>query len=744
MTSMAQEDNYGAEHIIVLKGLDPVRKRPGMYIGSTGPNGLHHLISEIIDNSIDEVLASHASLIQLILHADHSFTVIDNGRGIPTDIHPITGISALETVLTVLHSGGKFDNTSMRGGYRVSGGLHGVGLSVVNALSERVEVRVVRNGKGYKMGFRRGDRVSDLVTGVINTEHEAVIEHDEEELRFPRMSGTSVRVLPDIDVFKGWDGRPSIALDIHMIVERLDELAYLIPGLVLTLDDERNATHINNNDTIHTKKNVMITKRGLKVFSHTGGLEEYVNFLCIDRTSLFGNATSATNDVKKIERKKKTIPEHNPPPLKFDTQHPLTHLLASDGSTILLSSPMYNHTNVHVSIALRWSSNVYSESLISFVNNIRTNNGGTHVDGLKAGLTRCVNAVSKKHIMEKNGRVGKVHNLKGSFIREGLTAILCVKVREPEFEGQTKERLGNPEVRQIVDSLVSSELTKLFEFRPDVLYAIHKKASDAHATAIAARAAREMVRRKTFLIDTFLPGKLADCSSKDPRETEVFIVEGDSAAGSAKQGRDRRTQAILPIRGKILNIERASAERVYQNAELQSLIAALGLGVNGNEFKKTSLRYNKVIIMTDADVDGAHIRVLLLTFFWRYQRELIEKGHIYIAQPPLYKITNGSGWKKVERYVYNEIEKESVLDKLKEQGMGKITMQRYKGLGEMMPGQLWSTTMNPSCRALLQVTVNDCVLADRTISVLMGEDVSPRKVFISERAKAIKWGQLDV
>jgi len=423
---------------------------------------------------------------------------------------------------------------------------------------------------------------------------------------------------------------------------------------------------------------------------------------------------------------------------------PLARLISSDGSTLLLSSSIYDNKIVSVKAALRWSSEVYSESILSFVNNIRTKDGGTHVEGLKAGLTRCIKVGSKRRLNGKGNNYEEVLNLKGDFIREGLTSIICVQVRDPEFEGQTKGRLGNSDVRHIVDSVVTRELTKLFDFRPDILDSIIKNAHNAQSATMAARAARHIVRSKTLLTSTVLPGKLADCSSQDSRETEIFIVEGDSAAGSAKQGRDRRTQAVLPIRGKILNFERASLKQVYQNTELQSLIAALGLGLNINEFKDRSLRYNKIIIMTDADDDGAHIRVLLLTFFWRYRRELIEKGHVYIAQPPLYKIMKISGRNTLEWYVYNQKEKENFIFMQGSQTKSKIIIQRYKGLGEMMPKQLWSTTMNPSRRKLLQITSIDCASADYTLSMLMGESVGPRKDFISNHAEAIDWSNIDI
>ena len=540
--------NYGADQIQVLEGLEPVRKRPGMYIGSTGPKGLHHLVYEVVDNAIDEALAGYCTHIEIDINADGSVTVVDNGRGIPTDIHPTTGRSALETVLTVLHAGGKFGG----GGYKVSGGLHGVGVSVVNALSEWVEVKVWRQGKEHFQRFERGNPIGTL-EATPNEEHS---------------TGTQVSFLPDTQIFK--DG---IEFDYHTLASRLKELAYLNAGVRITFGDRR----------ANSPKE--------EQFYYEGGIREYVTYMTTDKTPLH--------------------------------------------EEIVYTSGEKN--DVQVEVALQWCVDAYSDTLLGFANNIRTIDGGTHLEGLKAVLTRTLNSVARKRNKLKDGD----SNLGGENIREGLTGVISVKVPDPEFEGQTKTKLGNTEVRGIVDTLVGEALTEFLEFNPGVADAIIEKAVQAFKAAEAARRARELVRRKSVLESSTLPGKLADCSSKDPSESEIFIVEGDSAGGSAKQGRDRRFQAILPLRGKILNIEKTDDAKIYKNTEIQALITALGLGIKGDDFDMSSLRYHRVVIMTDADVDGAHIRTLLLTFFYRYQRDLVDQGYIYIACPPLYKLERG-------------------------------------------------------------------------------------------------------
>eukprot|EP00986_Skeletonema_menzelii_P020443 scaffold31178_cov154-Skeletonema_menzelii.AAC.9 len=811
-TSKTTSDVYSANQITVLSGLEPVRKRPGMYIGSTGPDGLHHLVYEVLDNSVDEALAGHASLINMVLHdcdddedpkRRNCCTIEDDGRGIPTDVHPTTKISALETVLTVLHAGGKFDNSQQGSGYKVSGGLHGVGISVVNALSEFVTVNVDRKvGKKQSdpterkmMRFERGIPVGGLQDVDIDSEASknrwdgvifqtkdskgASLGGDEDDgdskskgkaktkakpktkaasqkkdsafddetttleyktnlvqtISSKRASGTTVTFKPDITVFKGMNGKPDITFDAAKLAMRFDEIAYLNAGLVLTMQDKRASSMKKGVD----KSNVVT------IFHHAGGLAEYVDLLCKGKTPLFGEGSAGAKPTRKAA-KIKGGEDDNSVGLK----------LSSDGTTLLFhaeiipSSPDAPQTPIAIDAALRYSANTYSEQILSFVNNIRTKDGGSHVEGLKSCLTRTLNQCARRAGKLKDGD----GNLGGDFVREGLTAIISVSVSEPEFEGQTKGRLGNPEVRPAVEAALGGELTKLFDFHPDILNKIFENASQAQAASAAAKAAREVVRKKTLLGSTVLPGKLSDCSSNVFSETELFIVEGDSAAGSAKQGRDRRTQAILPLKGKILNIERAAPARIYQNGELQGLISACGLGIKGDELEEAALRYGKIIIMTDADVDGAHIRVLLLTFFFRYQRELVEKGYVYIAQPPLYKVATGSGRSRVEKYTFSEEEKDAYLREVLDiEGDKPITnddlgsnvlIQRFKGLGEMMPKQLWETTMDPETRTLLKVSVNDCAAADQMLDILMGDSVAPRRSFISEQAESLQIGDLDV
>lgn len=826
ITSSKTSTAYSANQITVLSGLEPVRKRPGMYIGSTGPDGLHHLVYEVLDNSVDEALTGHASMINLVLRDDNdeggynTCTISDNGRGIPTDLHPTTKVSALETVLTVLHAGGKFDNADTNSGYKVSGGLHGVGISVVNALSSYVEVRVDREDQGQQkkkkllgssrkmMRFERGIAVNELqdvdmssssneyelsnsatyewldddkIVFVSNDSKGASLGDDddtdssktkkttvkkassskkkstttpvEEEvdsqstieyktslvkrLSSERTSGTTVTFLPDITVFKCSNGKPSVTFDVQKLASRMDEIAYLNAGLALTIQDKR----ISSSTKRGNKSNVVT------IFHHAGGLSEYVNLLCRGKTALF--VTKAKSKAKRVA-KKNCEGDGNKRPVGLS--------LSSDGTTLLFhaeitpsSSSNAPQTPIAIDAALRYSANTYNEQILSFVNNIRTRDGGSHVEGLKTCLTRTVNKSARRSGKLKKGD----GNLAGDYVREGLTAIISVSVSEPEFEGQTKGRLGNPEVRPAVEAALGGELSKFFDFHPEILNTIFENASRAQAAALAAKAAREVVRKKTSLSSTVLPGKLSDCSSKEFKETELFIVEGDSAAGSAKQGRDRRTQAILPLKGKILNIERAAPERIHQNSELQGLISACGLGMKGSELEEASLRYGKIVIMTDADVDGAHIRVLLLTFFFRYQRELVENGFLYIAQPPLFKIMTGSGRGRIEKYTFSEEEKEAYLREMlgieesapitdEDLSDGKVMIQRFKGLGEMMPKQLWETTMDPESRTLLQVSVNDCALADQTLDVLMGDNVAPRRSFISEHAESLQLGDLDV
>lgn len=644
-TLAATSQTYGADDITVLEGLQPVRMRPGMYIGSTGSKGLHHLVFEVVDNAVDEALAGHCSRIGVILHSDGSVSVADDGRGIPVERHGKTGKSALETVMTVLHAGGKFGG----GGYSVSGGLHGVGVSVVNALSEWLRVKVWRDGIGWEMNFRRGERVTDI---------QRLDEQGE---------GTLVTFMPDSEIFTG--GRE---FQEEILAQRLDELAYLHAGLEIALKEERG-------------------EGGEKLFRHDGGIAEYVDALSLGKKALVEKPTTIYFEGEK--------------------------------------------DNISVEVGLRWNSDSYTDKLMGFANNIRTGDGGTHLEGLRTALTRTINQLARKAGKLKENS----SNLGGEYIREGLTAIVSVKVSNPEFEGQTKSRLGNPEVRSTVDGITSRSLIDFFEFNPGVLTSIVDKAQAAAAAAEAARRAREVVRKRTVLEHATLPGKLADCASRDPSESEIFLVEGESAGGSAKQARDRLFQAILPLRGKILNIEKTDDAKIYQNAEIQALITALGLGIRGDEFNAQQLRYHRIIIMTDADVDGAHIRTLLLTFFFRYQRRLIEDGYVYIACPPLFKVEHG----RKQAYVYSDTELDDYI-KREVPSQAKVTLQRFKGLGEMMPAQLWTTTMDPEERQLKKVEIEDAILADQIFTVLMGDKVSPRREFIEAHAASLSLEEIDI
>jgi DNA gyrase subunit B len=642
--------NYGADQIQVLEGLEPVRKRPGMYIGTTGPRGLHHLVYEVVDNSVDEALAGHCTHIEASINADGSVTVTDDGRGIPTDIHPQTGRSALETVMTILHAGGKFGG----GGYKVSGGLHGVGISVVNALSDWVEATVWRDGKIHTQRFERGLPIGTL-TAVPDPE---------------KRRGTRISFLPDATIFTG-----GIEFDYVTLSGRLRELAYLNGGVRITFSDFRPAALKDGEPHV-------------EVYFYEGGIREYISYMNRDKQALHEEVIYVQGD----------------------------------------------RNNVHVEVSLQWCVDAYTDNLLGFANNIRTIDGGTHMEGLKAVLTRTLNAIARKRNKLKDGD----SNLAGENIREGLTAVISVKVPDPEFEGQTKTKLGNTEVRGIVDSLVGEVLTEYLEFRPTVADTILEKAIQAFNAAEAARRARELVRRKSVLESSTLPGKLADCSSRDPSESEIFIVEGDSAGGSAKQGRDRRFQAILPLRGKILNIEKTDDAKIYKNTEIQALITALGLGIKGEEFDSANLRYHRICLMTDADVDGAHIRTLLLTFFYRYQRAMVDQGYVYIACPPLYKLERGRN----HFYCYTDRELQARIAEFPDNA--NYTIQRFKGLGEMMPQQLWDTTMNPETRTLKRIEIEDAAEADRVFTMLMGDRVAPRREFIETYGSKLNMNDLDI
>ena len=629
--------DYGAQSITVLKGLEAVRKRPGMYIGSTGENGLHHLVYEVVDNSIDEALAGYCDRIDVTIHRDGSLTVADNGRGIPVDVHPTEGLPGVELALTVLHAGGKFDKNS----YKVSGGLHGVGVSVVNALSERLTVTVDRDGARHQMTFVRGHTTQKLT--VIGMAAE---------------SGTTVTFKPDPQIFN------VLEFSFTTLSDRLRQLAFLNGGITITLTDERGETP------------------KAETFYYKGGLVEFVTWLT---------------------RNKKPL---HPKPVHFAA----------------------TRDDVDVDIALQYEDG-YNENTFTFVNNINTHEGGTHLTGFRSALTRTINEVAKK----SNALKKADFTLSGDDIREGLTCVLHVKVREPQFEGQTKTKLGNSEVEGIVRAIINEHLAQFLDENPSVARAIIEKAVSAARAREAARKARELVRKKSGLENAVLPGKLADCSVDDPALSELYLVEGDSAGGSAKQGRNRQFQAILPLRGKILNVERARIDRILGNEEIRAIITAIGCGVR-EDFKLEDARYHKIILMTDADVDGAHIRTLLLTFFFRQMPELIEAGYIYIAQPPLYRVAKG----KEEYYAYDEDERVEFTKRLSEGGgKGNVNLQRYKGLGEMNPDQLWRTTMDPETRTILRVTLEDAVEASKLFDELMGDNVEPRRLFIEANAKYV-------
>ena len=634
------EHEYKADQIQVLEGLEAVRKRPGMYIGSVSARGLHHLVYEIVDNSVDEALAGYCKNIHVTIEKGNVIKVEDDGRGIPVDIHPKTKISAAETVYTVLHAGGKFGGDS---GYKVSGGLHGVGSSVVNALSTWTEVTIQRDGGIYQMAFERGKTVKPL---------QRIGDSDK--------TGTTVRFLADDTIFE------TLEYEYEILENRLREMAFLTKGLRITLTDERGET---------PKK---------ADFCYEGGLVSFVEFLNKNKEKL------------------------NPKPIYIE----------KNGDT-------------PVEIAIQYTTS-YSENIYSFVNNINTIEGGTHLEGFKRSLTKVFNDYARSHNILKD----KDGNLQGEDIREGITAVISVKVKEPQFEGQTKTKLGNSEVSGIVQSMVNEALATFLEENPNVAKAILEKCVSAARAREAARKARELVRRKSALETTTLPGKLADCSSKNAEECEVYIVEGDSAGGSAKQGRDRKFQAILPLWGKMLNVEKARADRIYGNDKLNPVIVAVGAGI-GPDFDITKIRYGKVIIMADADVDGAHIRTLLLTFFFRYMRPLIENGNVFLAQPPLYKLSK-RGIEDI--YCYTDEELNQAYADLEKKGISidQLSIQRYKGLGEMNPEQLWETTMDPEHRILIKVTMEDAIKADAIFTLLMGDEIEPRRKFIEENAKFVK------
>jgi DNA gyrase subunit B len=650
MAKKPNTNDYNAGQIQVLKGLEAVRKRPGMYIGSTSARGLHHLVYEVVDNSVDEAMAGYCTRIDVTLRPDGSVTVVDDGRGIPVDVHPTEGVPGVELAMTTLHAGGKFDRNT----YKVSGGLHGVGVSVVNALSEWLEVEIRRDGRVYRQRYARGLRETDL---------EVVGKAKRGE------SGTRVSFKPDAEIFT------ELQYNRETLENRLREMAFLNRGLLIALTDER----VEEGEELFSKE-----------FRFDGGIVEFVEYLRGSRQPL------------------------HPKPVYIEA----------------------SREEAEIELALQYDQG-YIESTFTFVNNINTHEGGTHLTGFKAALTRTLNDYARKNNLLKKD----LDSLSGDDIREGLTAILSIRVREPQFEGQTKTKLGNSEVRGAVEQVVNEKLAIYLEEHPSVGRIIIEKAVQAARARIAARKARDLTRRKGALEGSVLPGKLADCSITDPSVCELYLVEGDSAGGTAKQGRNRQFQAILPLRGKILNVEKARLDRILSNEEIRTMITAIGTGIGEDEFELKSARYHKIIIMTDADVDGAHIRTLLLTFFFRHMRELVEAGMVYIAMPPLYRLSRG----KEEYYAYNEAEREEVMQRLSPNGRESgrnIHLQRYKGLGEMNAEQLWNTTMDPDTRTILRVTLDDAVEADRIFSQLMGDDVEPRREFIEKNAQFVK--NLDV
>ena len=641
MAVKSRAGDYTSRQIQVLKGLEAVRKRPGMYIGSTSARGLHHLVYEVVDNSIDEAMAGHCTAISVVMRPGDIISVDDDGRGIPVDMHPTEGVPGVELAMTTLHAGGKFDKSS----YKVSGGLHGVGVSVVNALSEWLEVEVRRGGRRYHQRYQRGIKTTDLA-----------------DLGTASRRGTLVTFKPDPEVFT------ELEFSFDRLSARLRELAFLNKGLKIVLRDERTDEEVEH------------------VYRYDGGLAEFVAWLRGSRSPVHDNV------------------------IYIDTARP----------------------EAEIELAMQYDDG-FSENIHTFVNNINTHEGGTHLTGFRSALTRTINDYARRNKIFK-----KDENLSGDDVREGLTCVLSVKVMEPQFEGQTKTKLGNSEVRGAVEAAVNEHLSAFLEENPKSARALIEKSLQAARARMAARKARDLARKKSGLEGGVLPGKLADCSIADPALSEIYLVEGDSAGGSAKQGRDRSFQAILPLKGKILNVEKARIDKILSNDEIRAMVTAIGAGIR-EDFDIERARYHKIIIMTDADVDGAHIRTLLLTFFFRQMRQLIDMGYVYIAQPPLYRVHKG----KTERYVYSDAERDQEIGRLSNGKDGKgISVQRYKGLGEMNPDQLWKTTMDPDARTILRVTVESAAEADRIFSRLMGDDVEPRRQFIEENARYVR--NLDV